>query len=437
MGCKQSGFSLSEAPQTLQDAVTITRHLGLRYLWIDALCICQGDSEDWAQESSRMTETYSNAHVVIAADWGKDSTSGIFHKRSHVTAMFDLPGGYNDLQAILLDSRNQYDDYHTDLDEQPLNYRGWTLQERVLARRILHYTSTQMYFECEHGITGEEGPTGQDRFCSLTDDLDRCKEVLDAKTKRKWSGLVKEYGHRELTRPTDRLPAISGLAKLFQQIQGGPEYVAGLWSDDLISGLTWGSCNTSDNKKPFTAYVGPSWSWVGLNDTAFDKYDPSWVHISEVLGWTRKFKDENNRYGELESASIRIRGPVIQARPSMYPVEKRPPWFWVCTVFSTTESGTKCRMDHGVFVCDEQWRNWDLQILVLCGIRPRPDKLKRIEVRRTNFFGLVLKRSSNHNAGNEVWERVGCVKLLPDDLPAKKAVEVLRDEYKWKTLTLL
>lgn len=265
MGCRESGFEMGEAPQTLQDAVTITRHLGLRYLWVDALCIIQGDVEDWAQESSRMTEIYSDAHVVIAADWGKDSTSGIFHKRARANAMFDLPGGYNGVQAILLDDRNQYDGYCTDLHKETLNCRGWTLQERVLARRILHYTSTQMYFECEHGITSEEGPTGKDRFSSLKDDRGFSRADLVEKTGSKWAGLLEDYGRRELTHPTDRLPAISGLAKLFKQRKGGPEYVAGLWSDDFISQLSWRPPSADrTNKNPSAACVGPSWSWVSL-----------------------------------------------------------------------------------------------------------------------------------------------------------------------------
>lgn len=434
MGRKESGFEIGEAPQTLQDAVTITRHLGLRYLWVDALCIIQEDVEDWARESSRMTEIYSNAHVVLAADWGKDSTSGIFHKRARVNAMFDLPGGYNGLQAILFNDLKQYHGYCTDLEEQPLNCRGWTLQERVLATRILHYTSTQMYFECEHGITSEEGPTGEDRFCSLKDDRGYRRADLVMNVDGKWADLIEDYGRRELTRATDRLPAISGLAKLFKQLKGVPEYVAGLWSDDFISELSWqpsGLVNRN-NSTPFTAYVGPSWSWVSLNGAATYQYATSWVHIAEVVGWTVKVKGENNPYGELESASIQIRGPVIRAKPSTCSVNRKlPQQFWVCTGFSTIASGTECRMDHGGLVREEQWRSWDLQILLLRGWA-EPESQPPV-----SCFGLVLRRSSDHEGGAEAWERVGCVEMSQDDLPVDKAVELLDAKDKWETLILV
>lgn len=36
---KMETIPLSSLPQTLRDAITITKWLGFRYLWIDALCI--------------------------------------------------------------------------------------------------------------------------------------------------------------------------------------------------------------------------------------------------------------------------------------------------------------------------------------------------------------------------------------------------------------
>lgn len=54
---------LSSFPQTLRDAITITKSLGFRYLWIDALCILQDSKGDWEKEAAVMGKVYFNAVV--------------------------------------------------------------------------------------------------------------------------------------------------------------------------------------------------------------------------------------------------------------------------------------------------------------------------------------------------------------------------------------
>jgi hypothetical protein len=34
-------------PKTFQNAITVSRQLGIRFLWIDSLCILQDDTDDW------------------------------------------------------------------------------------------------------------------------------------------------------------------------------------------------------------------------------------------------------------------------------------------------------------------------------------------------------------------------------------------------------
>ncbi|MBE3045186.1 HET domain-containing protein [Candidatus Bathyarchaeota archaeon] len=40
------GISLDTFPRTFQDAIEVTRNLGIPYLWIDSMCIIQGDAQD-------------------------------------------------------------------------------------------------------------------------------------------------------------------------------------------------------------------------------------------------------------------------------------------------------------------------------------------------------------------------------------------------------
>lgn len=88
----------------------------------------------------------------------------------------------------------------------------------MLARRVIHYNSRQMYFECNHGVVAEDGSRIRGRYhhmdLHLRDGADAPlmsstydeSLLLDMKLVD-WSTLVFSYGKRELSRPTDKLPA--------------------------------------------------------------------------------------------------------------------------------------------------------------------------------------------------------------------------------------
>jgi len=70
-----------ELPQTIQDAILVTRSFGVRYLWVDAICIIQKSAEDWTREAPRMGAYYWNAYFTIAAASSDDSCKGFLHER--------------------------------------------------------------------------------------------------------------------------------------------------------------------------------------------------------------------------------------------------------------------------------------------------------------------------------------------------------------------
>lgn len=71
-------------PQTYQDAIQVTDALGLRYLWIDALCIIQECQDDWAKESQNMGNIYKNSHVTIAPIATKSCWDGFLRSREEL-----------------------------------------------------------------------------------------------------------------------------------------------------------------------------------------------------------------------------------------------------------------------------------------------------------------------------------------------------------------
>ena len=68
--------------KNFQDAITVTRFLGYRYLWIDSLCIIQDSEADWQVQCSRMEMVYANAALTIAAAAAPDAHEGFLRQRT-------------------------------------------------------------------------------------------------------------------------------------------------------------------------------------------------------------------------------------------------------------------------------------------------------------------------------------------------------------------
>lgn len=78
--CKS--IRLESLPKTFKDAMRITRDLGIRYLWIDSLCIIQDSPDDWLQEAAAVSYVYKNSFCNIAATGAADGSQGCFFSRN-------------------------------------------------------------------------------------------------------------------------------------------------------------------------------------------------------------------------------------------------------------------------------------------------------------------------------------------------------------------
>lgn len=146
----ERGIVYDELPATFKDAVKVTRELGIRYLWIDSLCIVQGDDGDFKDEAKHMESVFSSAHCVIAASRASGTSAGFLKKRpdrKFVKFQDSLKNPFFICEAI--------DDFQHDVIDGALNKRGWVLQERALARRTIYFAETQTYWECGDGIRCE------------------------------------------------------------------------------------------------------------------------------------------------------------------------------------------------------------------------------------------------------------------------------------------
>jgi len=162
--------------------------------------------------------------------------------------------------------------------------RAWAFQERLLSTRVVSYTSSELVWECRtvarcqcNSITGH----GTNRIMSkLTDGmwpdederLDHSfkvafedsisvsrapEELLEA-----WMTVVFHYTTLYLSYPSDRLPALSGLAKLFQEDGRLGTYAAGLWSAYISRLISW-DVGIKPLRRPSLSSV-PTWSWASV-----------------------------------------------------------------------------------------------------------------------------------------------------------------------------
>lgn len=163
--------------ESFRHAILICRSLGVCYMWIDALCIIQDSPSDWEKEAARMADVYENAFLTIATDAARDPTWGILTPRhlekisaQDATAKPDKPQGrrnYNMLSVPVKDDTGaeciiqvREPLLHSDIVfpqtyhnvSYPLLTRAWTLQERLLARRTLHFTAFELIWECKQTL---------------------------------------------------------------------------------------------------------------------------------------------------------------------------------------------------------------------------------------------------------------------------------------------
>lgn len=309
-----------ELPESFRDAIAITRLLRIRYIWIDSICICQDDSEDWERESAKMTNIYMNSYLTIAASAAKDSSIGCFIPR-RPTKYVGIPyttkqGISGELQAFPLPMRKEalpdlYINMADNIGEvdHPLATRAWAVQERVLPRRTLHFGKHQMYFECNEGLRGENGLHVPWRYQSIhSNELGRSGRVLNQErnaTLALWHSMLWDYGPRKLTKPSDKLPAISGLARLLAE-RLNDEYVAGLWRKSLIEGLLWQGLEVHRVPK----YRAPSWSWASVDGIPAVGMRTKWEPLADILDCEVEPKGKNI-FGEVKSGWIKMLAPLV------------------------------------------------------------------------------------------------------------------------------
>ena len=472
-------IDLANLSQTHQDAIAITRSLGLRYLWIDSLCIIQDSMVDWQTEAAKMGDVFKFSFCTIAASWASSNSEGCFFNRGPLYATFsvskaaksasrlltnvhlkedyrkrrnrlrsdtippaesdskkvrlttfgcvlerrrsrlstEIAGFNHDLDSssltylscrsastmspannaksvggkgfgtiaprpiiqsiskrehdhlgniqsssndrdalespakISISSESKRDTWtansaiqHTlcepgrkesavlyiiplqkdlwahSVELSPLSRRAWVLQERLLSPRTLHYTKTQLFWECRESKACESSPHPYpkiriDRF-DEPKYLESTHELygLDVEPlHRHWPKIIEKYTDTSMTKLEDKLVAISGLARQVYSITKD-KYCAGMWREDLVTQLLWRLQRPQHNID--LPYRAPSWSWASTEGKV--EFTKNADHIRSEL----EIKSVQSigvdgkpwSFGQIEYGSLRVRGAMRAAK---------------------------------------------------------------------------------------------------------------------------
>lgn len=287
------GEDLNDLPHLFLDAFIIAEKLGIKYIWIDSICIVQeGDGlVDWRREAPRMAQYYQFS-VFTLAGTAEDISNGLLNSYGDnaipwTSDLVSLP--YRDKSNTLAGEFYAYkrrtplvQEYMDQVRSSILFRRGWILQEWLLSKRILWYTPHGLFYECQ-----QEQPLAYDQS-QLT--YSRANPELRAHLQLKadfhhsnpdilnfWYHALEVYSGQSLTKPhVDRILAVAGLAKEVGPILSGPKrvqnlvedirdevYTAGIWLQDMYYGLLWEEDHEGEQSASEIEDI-PTWSWASL-----------------------------------------------------------------------------------------------------------------------------------------------------------------------------
>jgi hypothetical protein len=257
-----------EVPQTFRDAFEVAEKLTIRYIWIDALCIQQDDSEQLGKHMEAMGSIYGAAALTIVSDSesADHGIAGVSTPRGPPQASFQH-GGRRYFSAKKTFGRA--------LKESLWERRAWCLQEKVFSKRLLVFTESQVFYHCTATTWFEDtimeqrenisGTVHMREIPSFVRKLDPDKVVqytaYEAHRKsfgRNFWGLVEAYSQRDLSFQGDAIRAFSGILTSIE-----PQYGLAVWGvpqKEFMRGLTW---SLREHKMSLRRGGFPSWSWAG------------------------------------------------------------------------------------------------------------------------------------------------------------------------------
>lgn len=326
-------------PKTIRDAIHLTRRMGIRYLWVDAICIIQPSNKDqylvdWEKEAPMMASYYSNARCLVSALWASDSSQGIFtERRAQKYPQKTSPISFDEAQNETLYLPVDNPIFHQEFTYRPLLTRGWCFQERVLSPRALHWSANCLYWQCQSLTEASEQdpddelPRAYPAFAR--DEPQIFQKGAEFALSSSWLRAVVAYMRTDFTYLTDRLIAIESLGTRLAEIHG-VEYFAGVFSSELTRGLLWRLMGDSESSEKLSYF--PSWSWASSTVSGpvyFEhEQDDEFKSLIGVGGKGEVFPSAGSAvdFGTPEKRSLRLEAPLLETTPAEVRAELDDPY---------------------------------------------------------------------------------------------------------------
>ena len=241
--------------KTIADAMCLVRELGLRYLWVDALCIRQDDTSDKHEQIAQMGFVYESALFTIIAAAGEDCDSGLPGVRvgSRLSVQKKAEAG----NIILLNT------FRSSTSTTKWARRAWTYQEELLSMRRLIFTPDVVSWNCACASWFEDSQLeSRDSmgFMPLGATLrPRLETKYETLLPGEYFELVERYATRELSYPSDALNAFSGILSMLTEYSG-EQFLWGHMRSAFERQLFW--FGTAKARDLTGTDKLPSWSWV-------------------------------------------------------------------------------------------------------------------------------------------------------------------------------
>lgn len=291
----EGSLAAANVPVTIRDAIVATKELGLKYLWVDRICIVQDDDQSKLPQIYRMDIIFASSYVTLVAE-GQDAMCGLPGVQSDRTGIMQTVN-WNELNIGFpywshSGNPDTTSHHHWDPGMSDWYRRGWTYQEAVVSKRLLYFTNDGVFLEAEDRDTVlVEGGTHAPRPRWSTYSHPGYYEA------------VREITARNFTYSSDILLAFQGILNWIIGTECRTEkgHRFGMPFEEFDLAVLWEGDTSAPKRSPDKQHTFPSWSWASFEGRIDFISAP--FHIGSLATWAFCEKSANNQLHLLPVAS--------------------------------------------------------------------------------------------------------------------------------------